>query len=69
MALTESQQRILDEVRRDGKRVYNGRAQKPIKALEQAGLVEVDWDMRAQSKGSGIELVWQITVTPTTKDS
>jgi hypothetical protein len=63
-ALTPAQERMLAEVRRDGKRVYNGRAQRPIKALEAAGLVDVDWDMRAQSKGGGIELVWVITVTP-----
>lgn len=45
-------------------RKYNGIARRPIEALEAAGLVNVDWDMRPVSKGSGIELVWSIRVTP-----
>jgi hypothetical protein len=60
--LTASQQRILTEVQ-SGPRTYNGLAGKPIQALEDRGLVTVDWDMRPQAKGSGIELVWSITVT------
>lgn len=62
--LTAAQERYLAEIRRDGKRVYNGRARKPIKALEAAGLVDVDWDMRATAKGNGIQMVEVITVTP-----
>lgn len=62
--LTPAQQRYLAEIRAAGRKVYNGRARRPIKALETAGLVNVDWDMRAQAKGNGIELVWVITVAP-----
>lgn len=62
--LTPAQERYLAEVRQAGRKVYNGRAQRPIRALEAAGLVDVDWDMRAQAKGNGIELVHVITVTP-----
>lgn len=66
--LSPAQQRILDEVRRDGERKYNGRARKPIKALEIARLVEVDWNRVAQAKGGGIELVEVITVRPRVPD-
>ena len=62
--LTTSQQRILDEVRRDGSRTYNGRAYNAIKTLERVGLVTVDWDMDMRSKGNGVYLAWRITVTP-----
>ena len=64
MKLTRAQQRILDDVRAAGSKTYNGRAAKSIRVLEAAGLVEVTWDMRAQTKGSGIELVHEITVRP-----
>lgn len=64
--LTDAQQRILDEVRAAGAegRKYNGRVKRPIDALVAAGFVNADYDMRAQAKGGGIELVWSITVTP-----
>lgn len=62
--LTKAQERMLAEVRESGKRVYNGRARRTVKALEDAGLVNVDWDMRPQTKGNGMELVEVITVTP-----
>jgi hypothetical protein len=61
--MTEAQQRILAEVA-SGPRTYNGRARKPIEALERLGLVQVDWDMRPQAKGNGLELTWRITVRP-----
>lgn len=64
LGLTPSQRRIYDEVRRDGKRIYNGRARRPIEALEKRGLATVDWDMEARTKGNGIQLCWRITVTP-----
>lgn len=64
LGLTPAQHRILMEVRNAGSKVYNGRARRPIEALERHGLVHVQWDMRAQSKGGGIELVEVITVTP-----
>jgi hypothetical protein len=64
--MTAAQQRILDEVRTSGRRIYNGRARRPIRALENAGLVQVEYDQVAQSKGSGIELVERFVVTPTT---
>jgi hypothetical protein len=63
--LTPAQWRYLDEIREAGEkgRTYNGRATRPIEALEQAGLVEVDWDMIPQVKGGGMELVHRITAT------
>jgi hypothetical protein len=64
MTLTASQQRILDEVRQAGERTYNGRARRPIEALEAVGLVDVSWDSVAHAKGSGIELTQSITVRP-----
>ena len=62
--MSASQRRILDEVRRDGVRVYNGRVRIPIKALEACGLVEVEWDHIERTKGNGIELAQRITVRP-----
>jgi hypothetical protein len=38
-----------------GSRTYNGRARKPIEALEAAGLVSVDWDMDLVTKGTGTQ--------------
>ena len=64
-SLTPAQARILADVREHGQRIYNGRARTPIEALEAHGLVAVDWDMRPQVKGNGMELVWRITVRPT----
>lgn len=64
MKLTKAQSRMLDDVKASGVKVYNGRAARTVKALEDAGLVTVDWDMRAQSKGGGMELVHVITVRP-----
>lgn len=63
--LTPAQERYLAEIRQAGVKTYNGRARRPIQALEAAGLISVDWDMRPHSKGSGIELVEKITVRPT----
>lgn len=60
--LTPSQQEIFDRAQ-VGPRQYNGRGKAPIKALQDFGLVDVVWDMRAQAKGNGIELVHVITVT------
>ena len=62
--LTAAQTRYLTEIRRDGVRIYNGRARRSIKALEAAGLVSVEWDARAQAKGGGVELVEMIIVHP-----
>lgn len=66
--LTAAQRRYLAEIRAEGRKVYNGRARKSIKALEAAGLVSVRWDMRPHVKGNGIELLWHITVTPVERD-
>lgn len=63
-ALTPPQARILAQVREHGRRIYNGRARRPVERLEALGLVSVDWDMRPQTKGNGIELVYAITVRP-----
>ena len=67
--LTSAQKRYLREIReadREGRppKVYNGRARRTIEALEEAGLVEADWDMIPQAKGNGMELVERITVWP-----
>lgn len=62
--LTDAQRRILVDVIRDGRRVYNGIARRPVKALEARGLVHVEWDHVAHAKGSGIDLTQHITVTP-----
>jgi hypothetical protein len=62
--LTKAQERYLAEIRAAGVKHYNNRARKPLEALEAAGLITVDWDMRAQTKGNGIELVGQNTARP-----
>lgn len=62
--LTPPQAAMLRQVRAAGQKVYNGRARRTIAALESAGLVSVDWDMRPQAKGSGMELTEKITVRP-----
>lgn len=59
--LTASQGRILAAVRKDGPRVYTGRATKPIERLEALGLVTVDWD--ADLDATKGRLRWRITVT------
>jgi len=56
--LTRAQRRVLAEVRAHGERTYNGRARKPIEALERAGLVDAE---HGQHAGEGGEL---ITVRP-----
>jgi hypothetical protein len=56
--LTSAQRRVLAEVRADGERTYNGRARKPIKALERTGLVDAE---RGHDTGEGGE---RITVRP-----
>jgi hypothetical protein len=62
--LTKAQQRYLEEIRQAGVKTYNDRARRPLEALEQAGLITVEWDMRAQTKGNGIELVGHNTARP-----
>jgi hypothetical protein len=47
-------------VTRDGSHVYNGRAWRPVGALEKAGLVTVDWDLVPHADG---KYTWRITVT------
>lgn len=61
--LTRAQEGILYLVRAEGRRIYNGRARRPIETLELAGLVDVDWGMRFRAKGNGIEASQEITVT------
>lgn len=64
--LTPAQQRLLDEVRAKGTVVKNGRARKPIEALEAAGLVVADWDLVPAAIGPWY---WRITVTPVPDES
>jgi hypothetical protein len=59
--LTIPQRKLLAEVRKDGSRVYNGRARSRIEALEAAGLVTADWDMELLADGGTL---WRITVEP-----
>lgn len=59
--LTPVQARMLDEVRQAGQRIYNGRARRTVKALEDAGLVAVDWDLILHGNGRATE---RVTVTP-----
>lgn len=60
--LTAAQLNLYQDVLADRVRVYNGRARTRVKALEAAGLVRVEWDMRPQAKGNGMELVEKIVV-------
>lgn len=64
--LTQSQRRLLGAIRATGTtgKIYNDRARRPLQTLEAAGLITVRWDSRAQSKGSGIELVGHNTAWP-----
>jgi hypothetical protein len=64
--LTPAQARMMIALEA-GPKVYNDRALRTIKALENLGLVEVDWDSRPQVKGNGIELVGCNTVRLTEK--
>lgn len=61
MTLTYAQEDLLEKVRRDGVRIFNGRARKTIEALEKAGLVTVEWDLDIRAGGSS---AWRITVRP-----
>jgi hypothetical protein len=63
--LSPAQARMLDEVRSAGERTYNGRARRTVERLASLGLVTVEYDQIAQSKGSGIELVERFRVRPT----
>lgn len=62
--LTGPQRRILADVRAAGSKVYNGRAFKPLEALEARGLVEVDWDIVPAHNQHGLSTMWRLTVTP-----
>lgn len=44
MALTTTQQNILNAVRAEGVKVYNGKSRKAIEVLESQGLVVVEYD-------------------------
>lgn len=54
--LTPAQRRILADVCERKEVIYNGRARKPIEALEKAGLVVVHWGVQAYK--------YRITVRP-----
>jgi hypothetical protein len=56
--LTPAQARYLAEVRAAGPagRRYNGRARKPLKALQAAGLVRLEFDLVPQLWGRYSEL-------------
>jgi hypothetical protein len=62
--LTPAQRRYLEAIRAAGTKTYTGRARRPLKALEAAGLIVCEWDSIAQTKGNGIELVERITARP-----
>jgi hypothetical protein len=61
MQLTDPQRRMLQEVRDAGTRSYNGRARRTLEALEQAGLVEYDYELVPHADGVYTE---RFTVTP-----
>jgi hypothetical protein len=63
--LTAPQRRYLAEIREAGTRTYNGRARRTLETLQDAGLIEVEYDQRAQSKGNGIELAERFICTAT----
>ncbi len=62
--LTDAQARMLADVRRDGVRVYNGRARRTVEALDAKGLVDVNYSVHAQAKGNGIQWVERLEVFP-----
>lgn len=41
--LTPAQERYLAEIRESGEKTYNGRAYRNLVALEDAGLIKVEW--------------------------
>lgn len=61
-SLTPAQKRYLNRIRKAGSKglTFNGRAKRPLKALEAAGLIFVEWDKVAQASGSGIQLVGRL---------
>jgi hypothetical protein len=65
--LTVAQMRYLGEIVRaeSGSVTYNGRARKPVEALEREGLITYDYGQVPQAKGSGIEIVERFTCRPT----
>lgn len=52
MNLTKAQRRYLEEINDAGVKAYNGRSQKVVKALEDAGLVEWDLDFQPHANGT-----------------
>lgn len=62
-ALSAAQQRYLAEIQAAGAqgRRYNGRAAKPLEALERLGLIGLDFDLLPQVKGNGLEFVQRFT--------
>ena len=46
MSLTKAQQRVLDDLRRNGPQVYNGLMGRTVKALAEAGLVVYEFDLK-----------------------
>lgn len=63
--LTPAQARYLAEIRRDGKRTYNGRALRPLERLCALGLITIEYDHRPQSKGNGVEWTQRLTARST----
>jgi len=61
--VTGPQERMLKEVRAAGTRTYNGRARRTVTALEEAGLVEVEYDLVPHAKGNGISFTERFIVT------
>jgi hypothetical protein len=53
--MTPAMQRILDEVQRDGQRIYNGRLRKQIIQLRDRGLVDAEMDLVLHGKGDATE--------------
>ncbi len=64
--LTAPQARYLAEIREAGERSYNGRARRPLEALERAGLIEYDYALVPRASGSGLigELTERFTARP-----
>jgi hypothetical protein len=63
--LTKPQKRYLAEIREQPGRAYNGRARRTLEALEEAGLIEYDFDLIPHAdSGSGVEFTERFTCHP-----
>lgn len=63
--MTPAQEKYLSEIRISGREVYNGRAWKPLHALRDAGLIELDVQVEPRADGKHVWVLIARATRPT----